>query len=257
MENSVSLLFQDPLGIAIQKALGIGLGFNFDHMTNLKKGEVPSTRRLQAGAAKSALYKAQQLYDAKEAQKELDQFDDIIERNQKAEQMRNKIDEEIQYLAQRLTDLIPTDLSLDNGHDTKIQQYDSNNYERTSSNEYVVRTRRTATSQSIQGLLSSGHQNQDIENFDKTKTSYNDLDYLNPFGAINTTTSTEHFEVEGGDNRSSSSDKTEIEFIEEWLSHQRMKSKQQQLNRPTYETNLLDDKNRNDNEEDIVETFLA
>jgi hypothetical protein len=186
------------LGIAIQQTFGIGLGFNFDHMSKLQKGEAPTTRRLQARAAKSALRRAQQLYDTESAKEILDSIGNETERNIKAIELRNNVDAEIQQLAQRLTDLVPNDLSLDNRYNTNIQEFDSSNFERTSSNEYIVKQgRRTKLSPALDKLI----KNQQSAEDESIGTS----DYLNPFGANTTEEGTRL------------GDKTEEEFIDEWL----------------------------------------
>ena len=148
--------------MAVYKSLGIGLGFNFDHMSKPKEGEVPSTRRLQARAAKSAIRRAQEIYDPRVAEEKLAGISDPDERNQKAKELRRNAELEIQFLAKRLSELIPTDLSLD---DQRVQQFEVRSYTRTSTNEYVVQ------SPTINDLL------------EKTGASSSyDIDYLNPSG---------------------------------------------------------------------------
>jgi hypothetical protein len=132
---------QDPLGVAIHQTFGIGLGFNFDHMSELKESQVPSTRRLQARAAKSAIKRAQDIFDTQAARKTLDEkIQDPVERNKKASQLRKQAEQEIQYLAKRLTELVPTDLSLDSPQDEKIQQYELRTFSRISRYEYMINT---------------------------------------------------------------------------------------------------------------------
>jgi len=99
--------FEDPLGVAVQQTFGIGLGFNYDHDQPLKKGEQPSLRRLQARAAKSAIRRAQQLYDPQRAKNELDNIVNTEERNARAAEMRKSAEEEMNFLAKRLSELVP------------------------------------------------------------------------------------------------------------------------------------------------------
>lgn len=99
--------FEDPLGIALQQTLGIGLGFQFDHDKPLKQGEKPSLLRLQARAAKSAIRRVQQLYDADLAREELNAISDANKRSKRASEMRKETEEEIEHLAQRMLDLVP------------------------------------------------------------------------------------------------------------------------------------------------------
>jgi hypothetical protein len=125
--------------VAVHQTLGIGLGFNFDHMGKPNAADVLSTRRLQARAAKSAIRRAQELYNAETAREILDQIPDPVERDRKAAQLRQDADAEIQYLAQRLSDLIPTDKSLEDREKTTMEQYRATNkFKRTSENEYLV-----------------------------------------------------------------------------------------------------------------------
>lgn len=126
------------MGVAVQQALGIGLGFNFDHMRTLEADEKPSIRRLQARAAKSAIRRVQELYDADAASKELDNIDDPEERDRRAKALREKTAIEIKYLANRLTDLVPTSYSGEFDDSERIDQFRDRRYKRTSSHEYTI-----------------------------------------------------------------------------------------------------------------------
>lgn len=110
--NYISKRFEDPLGVAIYKAFGIGIGYNFDHMSELQEGEEPSARRLQARAAKSALRRYNELNDAEQALiAKIDKLEDREEkdRHQKLlDKSKKAFDEEIEYLAGKLKELIPT-----------------------------------------------------------------------------------------------------------------------------------------------------
>lgn len=112
--NYESKKFEDPLGIAVYKAFGVGIGYNFDHMSELGYGKEPSPRRLQARAAKSALRRYNELNDTENAliqevksQSNEDSREDPLLR-QKMQEAKKEHDEEIEYLGGRLTELIPT-----------------------------------------------------------------------------------------------------------------------------------------------------
>eukprot|EP00980_Cylindrotheca_fusiformis_P003164 scaffold721_cov131-Cylindrotheca_fusiformis.AAC.54 len=126
--------FDDPLGVAVYRTFGIGLGYKFDHMRDLEKNEKPSTRRLQARAAKSAIKRVGELYDAAGAQKELDGIQDPKERNKRARELREQVDTEIKYLAKRLSELVPTAPS----SEFKDRVVQLRTFTRTSANELVV-----------------------------------------------------------------------------------------------------------------------
>jgi len=104
-------------------------------MSKLRAGETPSTRRLQARAAKSALRRAQQIYGASaNAQEELDAIQDRKERDRRARELRRQAEEEIQYLANRLSELLPTDMSL--GDRMRAEELTPNDFIKVSPNEY-------------------------------------------------------------------------------------------------------------------------
>ena len=106
-------------------------------MRPLEPDEKPSIRRLQARAAKSAIRRAQELYDADAAQKELDNIEDPGERDRMAKVLREKTATEIKYLAKRLADLVPTSYSGE-FDDFGIDQFRDSRYKRTSSHEYTI-----------------------------------------------------------------------------------------------------------------------
>ena len=127
---------QDPLGVAVYRTLGIGLGYNFDHMRMLDEGEKPSTRRLQARAAKSAIIHMQKLLtNMTEELKGLSGQEKTARRNE-----LNQIYEvEKKYFANRLKRLIPTDQTTDFGNSTSIGQfYKPQKFIKTSSHEMTI-----------------------------------------------------------------------------------------------------------------------
>lgn len=144
--------FEDPLGVGVQQTFGIGLGYNFDHVSKLKKGQRPSSRRLQARAAKSAIRRVQSIYDAQKVRKELDSIENENDRSLKKAELRRASDAEIAYLASQLSELIPADLILENkDRQTKIQQF-KRVYKKSSSHEIIVENTDTLSS-SIQSLF--------------------------------------------------------------------------------------------------------
>jgi hypothetical protein len=156
----------------VHQTFGIGLGYNFDHMSILEEKELASTRRLQARAAKSAIRRAQEIYgEAASARSALDAIEDPKERNRQAARMRREADDEIKHLATKLSELIPTDLSLDDGGQTKMQQFAPTDFVKTSSKEYNIRSNREQ-SDAIKSLTD------DL----KEESPGDEIDYLNPSG---------------------------------------------------------------------------
>jgi hypothetical protein len=176
----------DPLGIALQQALGIGLGFNFDHMN--QDSDIPLTRRLQARAAKSAIKRVQELYDASKVTKELETITDPLQRDIRASEMRKAVENEITIMAERLSNLIPTDLSLPFPSDAKLFQFNTiDNYQRTSDNEFVLSTpfEKSPTIENLRKII-------------REQSCQNTPDYLDPWA-----------NESGGEK--------DDEFIEEWI----------------------------------------
>jgi hypothetical protein len=102
--------YDDPLGVAVYKGFGVGLGFNFDHQSELKKGKQPSVRRLQARAAKSAVRRHIELTEKEKQIEELNETldpKDKDDHDRRIQRMKKKIDDEILYLGNRLIELVP------------------------------------------------------------------------------------------------------------------------------------------------------
>jgi hypothetical protein len=135
-ERNGAVSADDPLGVAVQQTFGIGLGFRFDHTSPLKEGQQPSLRRLQARAAKSAIRRVQELYDAqRQNEEESDRPDDGLDGEAKLERRREEIEEEKKLLARRLTDLIPVGRSrVDAGFETLTNGLTSRTFYRKGSN---------------------------------------------------------------------------------------------------------------------------
>jgi len=156
------------------------------------------------------------------AREEVDRILDPADRDRRAAKLRQETDDEIQQMAKRLTELIPTDGCL--AKPGRIELYDAINFKRISPNEYVMEQSPPAdTSQALLNMLAGKH------NKTSTAAAY-EIDYLNPMG--NTTNST-------GDD----------EFIEEWY-NQHFLLQQQGRNSSSADEN-------EDDQEDVVETFLV
>ena len=101
----------DPLGVVVYKAFGVGIGYNFDHGSELEEGQEPSTRRLQARAAKSAVRRYNELVEKEQQIQQLNET--LMSTNNKEDhdrrirQMKKKVDQELHYIGNRLYELIP------------------------------------------------------------------------------------------------------------------------------------------------------
>lgn len=182
------------------------------------ESEIPVTRRLQARAAKSAIKRVRDLYNAEAAREEVDSIRDPEECDKRKVEQRRKADEEIQQMARRLTELIPTDLSLSNQENGRVEQfYHVQDFKRVSRNELVLPfslgDMKSPASQSYFSAISN----------DKSEDALSyEIEYLNPMG--NTTSS------EAGVD----------EFIEAW--------KRQMAGSNT---------SSNENDEDAIDTVLV
>lgn len=172
---------KDPLGVAVYRTLGIGLGFNSDHMSKLNDTDVPSIRRLQSRAAKSAIKRVNELYRNTTATSELDQITDPIERQKRASLLNQDLENEIKYLADRLASLVPNDLSCDET-DVAVDLFNFDTPKRSPGSKkysYIIPSLQTQ-SPALQRL------------FDESRASYNqtaesyEIDYLDPMGTNET-----------------------------------------------------------------------
>lgn len=144
-------IYSDPLGVAVQQTLGVGLGFEINHMRPLQEGEEPSLRRLQARAAKSAIFRAQELQNATRVTEILDSIEDVTARENKKLELRQAADQEINWMADQLSRLIPTEESPSEFEDDiRFEQYQPK-FRKTGPNEYSVVD--GTTSPAIAGLL--------------------------------------------------------------------------------------------------------
>jgi len=113
--------FNDPLGIAVQQTLGIGLSFDFDHDTVLEKGKVPSIHRLRSRAAKSAVKRINQII--KENNARLDKIQNIKDKEKEELRLCKKLHREKKKLSKALLDLIPYDAPPPEGENREVETY--------------------------------------------------------------------------------------------------------------------------------------
>jgi hypothetical protein len=125
--------------VAVERTLGIGLGFNFKHMKPLAYQDTPSARRLQARAAKSAIHRVLNLYNASAS--ELDGISNYKKRGRRQKELKAETDNEVQYLARKLTELVPTTDSEEFGSEEGSQIYLLRDYVKTGDNEYKLKQR--------------------------------------------------------------------------------------------------------------------
>lgn len=241
---------QDPLGVAIQQTFGIGLGYNFDHMTKLTKGQVPSVRRLQARAAKSALYRARQLLLLSTSNASVgavtknDNNDEHVRKKSTNDIMKQQQQLEIEYIKQQLMTLVPSASGTSSrrsknhrGHytnddfvePTTIEQYyydngsssRSRSYEKVATNEYITRksyptTSRRRTKHSspvIQSLLS------ELEHNNTKQFITEEVDNMDPLLDL-TKVDEDYYYYKHDDTITATDNRTEEEFIEDWIRQQ-------------------------------------
>jgi hypothetical protein len=147
------VFLQDPLGIAVYKSLGIGLGFNFDSMSRLPAGVKPSTRRLQARAAKSALRRVREIYDPATARRELEGISDPIERDRRAKELQQQAQRGIDDMATRLSNLIPLDMILDIPSGSRVEDFSLDDSSNSPSALLLRRLLRSGASEALERLV--------------------------------------------------------------------------------------------------------
>ena len=137
----------------------------------LKQSELPPTLRLQARAAKSAIKRAQEIYDALGAREELGKIEDSGERDRRAAELREKADRAIQRIAKRLTELIPTG---DESFPSSIGGLNdiTTVFTKVSANELIMHR-----SPAIENLLRRGltTEGDEIHNLNPAATSYDEF----------------------------------------------------------------------------------
>jgi Skp family chaperone for outer membrane proteins len=137
----------------------------------------PSIRRLQSRAAKSAIRRVTDIYNAERAEAELNQIADPVQREQRASALRQEPEMEIKQLADRLTDLVPTDLSWDESEsDLRLEQYQAVNNLGSLKQKYKLPSIETG-SPALKKLFD------DYRSPSNTVGESYKIDYLNPMGA--------------------------------------------------------------------------
>ena len=163
------------------------------------QSDIPYLRRLQARAAKSAIKRARELYDAQAARKDLESISDPIEQNKRKMELRQQVNNEVQRMARRLTELVPNDGSLGNLKNARVEALRT--YQQMSHNELVVAPA-LAESNLRSPILRDYYSS--LEDATLSAPSF-DIDYLNPM-SNNTTTA----ENSVGDE----------EFLDSWIRQQ-------------------------------------
>eukprot|EP00977_Amphora_coffeiformis_P003622 scaffold703_cov168-Amphora_coffeaeformis.AAC.25 len=133
-QNWAKKNMEDPVGLALYLQYEIGLGFSFDQCGDFYEENELNNRRLQARAAKSALKRAKELYSPETATKILGNIVDPLQRERKKKELRENAEKEINRIAQRLTDLVPTGMDIE----APISEFSGPVFKRVSDNEYVV-----------------------------------------------------------------------------------------------------------------------
>lgn len=108
------------MGVAVQQTMGIGLSFDFDHATPLKKDEEPSVHRLRARAAKSAIKRLNEIPD--EIEKKVQNIDSLEEQVKEGIRLAEESNKhELRHLANELITLIPIDAPPPEGKNFDIE----------------------------------------------------------------------------------------------------------------------------------------
>jgi len=162
-------IVDDPIGQALYKTFNIGLGFEFEPFLNATDAEKnPTSRHLQVKAAKSAIRRAQTLYKKGLEETFLERFQDDPEiREQKWDHFNESRKKEMTFMAERLTELIPTEFDL------MSLDYESDKFK-------IPRSALDGESYSpvIEALLRES----------RNQTAADEIDYLNPFCSAEPTT---------------------------------------------------------------------
>ncbi|KAL7567080.1 hypothetical protein ACA910_002803 [Epithemia clementina (nom. ined.)] len=178
---------EDPLGMAVYKTFGIGLGFRFDHMSELDPSKPVPIRRLHARAAKSSIRRAQKLeIDVKTAKAAVEAArQNGLVSSQEIELLKRRADVlaaeaklEIQSMAQKLIDLVPTNASLPG----RLEQFTVPHSAKSDSAlpGASITFNRNGRSPVVQRLLDEVQQGQ--RKSPKNKTNKDSANYLNPTG---------------------------------------------------------------------------
>ena len=139
--NYYAKRFEDPLGMAIYRGFGVGLGLG--NITALENEPVnPSPRWLQLRAAASARKRYNVLRDAMVAREMLDKNLDPKEREQRKQERVEMFEKEIRYIGSRLAELVPStsdpDLFDSDGILSKLSGNRPTTYQKVSDHEMLM-----------------------------------------------------------------------------------------------------------------------
>lgn len=171
--------------------------------------DIPHTRRLQARAAKSALRYYKKLMNPKVWRIASQNITDPDEKLRAKQRMRNDAQSEIDYIARKLKDLVPTDGVLP--YDGDILPY-----------HRLAKNGSSSLSPVVQRLLREGRR---AVSTTKSTALADDIDYLNPWSSdsiTKTVSSNDNVNAAASgeiDNAASSlqGDEFKTEFLDEWL----------------------------------------
>jgi hypothetical protein len=135
--------------------LGVGLSFNYDHMKPLQVGQPLSMRRMHSRAAKSAIRRANELTNPESLRKSLANINHQDKQTILSEELKREAEFEVQYLANRLADLLPpvSDFKEDEEHLLQVGQL-QDVYVKRSTNEYVLQRKPTTLIEDLLTLSS-------------------------------------------------------------------------------------------------------
>ena len=139
----------------------------------MKSTKPASIRRLQSRAAKSAIRRVNDIYNAEHAVTELNKINNLTERQKRAVILRQEAETEVKELAGLLNELVPTDLSWDESESSlQIEQYLAGT---SSIQKYKIPSIETK-SLALKKLLNNytSHSKKDDKSIE--------IDYLNPMG---------------------------------------------------------------------------
>ena len=180
--------------------------------------KTPSIRRLQARAAKSAIRRVNDIYNANQAATELNKITDPMKRQQRATVLRLEAEVEVKKLADMLTELVPTDLKWDvSESELQIEQYQASYYLGSPKQKKYKIPSMESESPALRQLFKNY-----TGNYMFAGESF-EIDYLNPMGS----------------NDLSSDD----EFLAEWYR--------------TYKGSKQGDTNHSDDGENVITTILV
>ena len=162
--------------MAVYRTLGIGLGFNFEHLSKINDVKLPSIRRLQSRAAKSAIRRVNDIYNTERATATLKDISDPSEHQKRASTIQQEAEMEVKKLADRLTDLVPAGLSWDESEsEIKVEQFHTGSYLGSPKQKYKLPSIETE-SPALKNLF------QKYTTHQRTAGESYEIDYLDPMG---------------------------------------------------------------------------